>query len=119
MMVPATRLFKVRLALVGDAGYRTKFFSGSGAAAALLGADSLSRQLARRDPVGALAAYEARLVPLAKGYQASALSGRRRTLARGATGLLRIAFVRVVPDKLGEIASRRFYQAEVTLQSLG
>src|SRR5262249_19679992 len=75
LMVPAQRLAKGRLALLGDAGYCPTFFSGMGAAAALLGAYALSRQLARHDdPTLALAEYEARLVPLARGYQASALS---------------------------------------------
>jgi len=119
LMVPATRLVKGRVALLGDAGYCPTFFSGMGAAAALLGAYALSRQLDKQDDViAALAAYEERIVPLAKGYQKAAFGGRRRTLARGLMSSIRNMVTARMPEKVGEMATRRHYQVEVTMAGL-
>jgi 2-polyprenyl-6-methoxyphenol hydroxylase-like FAD-dependent oxidoreductase len=120
LMVPAARIAKGRVALVGDAGYCPTFFSGMGAAAALVGAYALSRQLDTRDDVAAaLAAYERRVVPLAKGYQKAALGARRRTLARGLVAKLRDIVTAKMPESVGDIATRRHYQIEVTMAALG
>jgi 2-polyprenyl-6-methoxyphenol hydroxylase-like FAD-dependent oxidoreductase len=120
LMVPARRLARGGVALVGDAGYCPTFFSGMGAAAALLGAYALSRQLDKHTDVRtALKAYEAAILPVVRGYQRSAVESRRRTLARGVMARLRNFAAAHIPEKLGEIASRRNYHSRVTMQSLG
>jgi 2-polyprenyl-6-methoxyphenol hydroxylase-like FAD-dependent oxidoreductase len=119
LMVPATTLVKGRVALLGDAGYCPTFFSGMGAAAALLGAYALTRQLDKHDEVAtALDAYERLMVPLARGYQKAAVSGRRRTLARGPMAQLGNLVTARIPETLGNFATRRHYQAEVRMADL-
>ena len=119
LMVPASALARGRLALVGDAGYCPTFFSGMGAAAALIGAYALTRQLDQHsDPVAALSAYEARMLPIAKGYQSSAFGSRRRTLARGWMSTVRNVLTARLPEKIGDMATRRNYQSEITMAAL-
>lgn len=117
-MVPATKLVKGRIVLLGDAGYCPTFFSGMGAAAALLGGYTLAQQIANNPVDTALKHYQSIMIALVRGYQRAAEGGPARTMPRGIRYALRNFATASIPHRLGEILSRRQYQAHVTLEQL-
>lgn len=118
-MVPVEQLARGRIALLGDAGYCPTFFSGMGAAAAMQGAFCLSQQLRKTaDDQAALATYADLMRPLALIYQASARRMRKAWLSRGARALMRNAFLKHASAQHMAKSARRFYHADITLDSL-
>ncbi|MEO8115233.1 MAG: FAD-dependent monooxygenase [Phenylobacterium sp.] len=120
VMVPAQRLASGRIALVGDAGSCPTFMSGMGAAAALQGAYCLASQLKRRDDIpSALRAYEARMLPIVRGYQQSARSMRAMLLARSTEAqLVRDLGLQFMPKAAFQARARKFYHGETDVELL-
>jgi 2-polyprenyl-6-methoxyphenol hydroxylase-like FAD-dependent oxidoreductase len=119
LQVPAIRLVKGRVALLGDAGFCPTFLSGMGAGAALEGAYALSRQLAKYEEIDAgLAAYEALILPLAKAYQTSAIRSRSMMLARGYQYTLRSMAIATIPRWLIDAQWRKTFRTDVTMETL-
>jgi 2-polyprenyl-6-methoxyphenol hydroxylase-like FAD-dependent oxidoreductase len=116
-MVPASRLVQGRVALLGDAGSCPTFFSGMGAGAAMQGAYCLARRIREEaDVTAALAAYEHRMVPQMRGYQASATYMRNVLLARSPLkNLVNQTALRFMSGGAFGARARRFYRADMTL----
>ena len=119
-LVPADHVATDRVALLGDAGYCPTFMSGMGAASALQGAYALAAQLRRgAAPAVALENYQARILPVVRGYQASAYKMRKLILSRSPVqeGVRNLA-LRMMPASAFARRARAFYHAERDLMDL-
>ena len=118
--VPPDHAARGRIALVGDAGYCPTFFAGNGAAVAAVGAYCLARSLRNvDDDVEALKAYEARILPFAAGYQASALGMRNRLFERSRVKtVIRALGMQFMPASVFARAQSRQYRAETKLSDV-
>jgi 2-polyprenyl-6-methoxyphenol hydroxylase-like FAD-dependent oxidoreductase len=118
--VPPRLAARGRVALVGDAGYCPTFFAGNGAAVAAVGAYCLARSLRLEDDdAAALKAYEARILPFAAGYQASAQRMRDTLLERSPLKTaLRELGMRFMPASVFTRNQARQYRAEAKLSDV-
>jgi 2-polyprenyl-6-methoxyphenol hydroxylase-like FAD-dependent oxidoreductase len=110
-------IVKGRVALMGDAAHCPTFMSGMGSSLALQGAHALAVALSRHeaDIHAALVAYEKVIAPIAAQYQKSALLMRPFLLSRNSMlSAVRDATMRLVPNWVLEIETRRYYHARQT-----
>jgi 2-polyprenyl-6-methoxyphenol hydroxylase-like FAD-dependent oxidoreductase len=119
-LVPPTQVASGRVALLGDAGYCPSFLSGNGAALAMVGAYCLARYLRDYNELEpALAAYQARIVPFAAGYQANANRLRSTLFEHSAwKNALRRFAIRYMPSAAYARMQRRHYKGDVHLSDV-
>jgi 2-polyprenyl-6-methoxyphenol hydroxylase-like FAD-dependent oxidoreductase len=116
-MVPPEQAVAGRVAFVGDAGYCPSFFSGNGAGVATAAAYCLAKCLAKReDMAGALARYEALILPFVAEYQANAHRMRSLLLTRSPiANFVRETTQRFAPSAAFRQRARAHYRGDVKL----